>query len=438
MESNSLRGLFGVSSPRPVEQRVAPQPTEPTEPIENETPFEFPSGMMEKLLANPFTGDGTKHPDEHLIYVDEVCGLFKLAGIPDDVAKKKVFPLSLKGDALIWYRLCDDMRSWDYKRLKLEFHQKYYPMHLVHRDRNYIYNFRPREGESIAQAWGRLKSMLYSCPNHELPREIIMQSFYARLSENNRTMLDTSCAGSFMMKTIEFRWNLLDRIKRNSEDWDLDEGKESGMTPKFDCVKSFMDTDIFRKFSTKYGLDSEIVASFCESFATYVDLPKEKWFKYNPPIEVKVVAPITVEEKTVTYSDPIVPTSYVEKPPFPVRIKDHAKASTVVRKSNTRTCTPPEQINVEPCIAMVKDLLDDDLNGKYPMTYIKKLCMILHPLSWKVLMLLSSLPIEILFHQLGLLEMLKSCVGRLNILLIFLFLVPHKMTFVPLYLVDPS
>ena len=73
-------------------------------------------------------------------------------------------------------------------------------------------------------------------------------------------MLNTSCAGSFMMKTIEFRWNLLDRIKRSSEDWDLNEGKESSMTPKFDCVTSFMDTDIFRKFSTKYGLDSEIVA----------------------------------------------------------------------------------------------------------------------------------------------------------------------------------
>ena len=37
---------------------------------------------------------------------------------------------------------------------------------------------------------------------------------------------------------------------------------------------------------------------------------------------------------------------------------------------------------------------------------------------------------------LGLLEILKSCVGRSNTLLIFLFLVPHKMTFVPLYLVD--
>ena len=56
METNPLRGLFGVSSPRPVEKRVAPQPTEPTEnENENENAcFEVPAGMIEKLLANPF------------------------------------------------------------------------------------------------------------------------------------------------------------------------------------------------------------------------------------------------------------------------------------------------------------------------------------------------------------------------------------------------
>ena len=91
------------------------------------------------------------------------------------------------------------------------------------------------------------------------------------------------------MKTnIEFLWDLLERIKCNSEDWELNEGKESGIEPKFDCVKSFMNTDAFQKFSTKYGLDSEIVASFCESFATHADLLKEKWFKYHPPIKEKV------------------------------------------------------------------------------------------------------------------------------------------------------
>ena len=73
--------------------------------------------------------------------------------------------------------------------------------------------------------------------------------------------------------------------------------------------------------------------------------------------------PIKVEEKTITYNDPVVPTAYIEKPPFPVRIKDHAKASTMVGKSYTRTPTPPEQIKVEPSIAMVKDLLVDNIDG---------------------------------------------------------------------------
>ena len=98
-------------------------------------------------------------------------------------------------------------------------------------------------------------------------------------------MLDTSYVGCFMKKNIEFQWDILEIIKRNSEYWALEEGKESGIKLKYECVKSFMDTDAFQKFSTKYGLDSEIVASFCESFATHVELPKEKWFKFHPPIK---------------------------------------------------------------------------------------------------------------------------------------------------------
>ena len=35
----------------------------------------------------------------------------------------------------------------------------------------------------------------------------------------------------------------------------------------------------------------------------------------------------------------------------------------MVGKSNTRTPTPPEQIKVEPSIAMVKDLLADNIDG---------------------------------------------------------------------------
>ena len=67
-------------------------------------------------------------------------------------------------------------------------------------------------------------------------------------------MLDTSCTGSFMKMTIEFRWDLLERIKRNSKNWELGEGKESGIKLEFDCVKSFMNTML----STSLALNMDL------------------------------------------------------------------------------------------------------------------------------------------------------------------------------------
>ena len=46
--------------------------------------------MVEQLLANPYAGAETKHPDVHLIYVEQICGLFKLASLPGDEVMRKV------------------------------------------------------------------------------------------------------------------------------------------------------------------------------------------------------------------------------------------------------------------------------------------------------------------------------------------------------------
>ena len=110
-----------------------------------------------------------------------------------------------------------------------------------------------------------------------------------------------------------------------------------------------MNTHAFQKFRTKYGLDSEIVASFCESFATHVEVPKEKWFKYHPPIKEEIKEPVISKDETIIYNvDPVVPTAYIEKPPFPFNIKEHARVSTVVNKSYIKTPKPAEQIKIEP------------------------------------------------------------------------------------------
>ena len=70
---------------------------------------------------------------------------------------------------------------------------------------------------------------------------------------------------------------------------------------------------------------------------------------------MKVVEPIKVEEETITYNvHPIVPTAYIEKPPFPVRIKDRARASAVVRKSYTTTPTPLNKLKLNLVLLWLK------------------------------------------------------------------------------------
>ncbi|KAK1607193.1 hypothetical protein QYE76_030866 [Lolium multiflorum] len=48
----------------------------------------------------------------------------------------------------------------------------------------------------------------------------------------NKTLLDTTCSGSFTSNKEEFKRDLLDRIKENAEDWENDKGKESGYADK--------------------------------------------------------------------------------------------------------------------------------------------------------------------------------------------------------------
>ncbi|KAK1627300.1 hypothetical protein QYE76_001615 [Lolium multiflorum] len=48
----------------------------------------------------------------------------------------------------------------------------------------------------------------------------------------NKTLLDTTCSGSFTRNKEEFKRDLLDRIKENAEDWENDKGKESGYADK--------------------------------------------------------------------------------------------------------------------------------------------------------------------------------------------------------------
>jgi hypothetical protein len=123
-------------------------------------PFKIPTNIVERAMDNCYLGDETVHPGDHLLFIHELCELFKCAGISMNQVKRKLFSLSLKGRAAEWYKTLKGGRPVEWEEIVPLFYSKFYPSSEVYKDRNYIYNFYPHEGESISQEWVRLKSLI--------------------------------------------------------------------------------------------------------------------------------------------------------------------------------------------------------------------------------------------------------------------------------------
>ena len=159
---------------------------------------------------------------------------------------------------------------------------------------------------------------MLKCPIHELLSNIVIYNFYARLTLHDKDLLDASCSRSFTRMKEEAKWDLLDHIQENTEGWENDKGRKSGINYDFECIKTFMNTDEFRNISTAYGLDSQVVVNFYKAFASYFHMPKESFesFKnYHEPYKDKTVSPVTrsIEVNTV---DHIVPEPCCNHPNF--------------------------------------------------------------------------------------------------------------------------
>src|SRR3954462_7014236 len=212
---------------------------------------------------------------------------------------KKLVSVSLIDKASDWYKLLDNSHLLNWQELMSLFYTKFYPLHKIHQDRNHIYNFWPRDGESIAQAWGRLKSLTFKCPIHELPKEIILINFYVRLSRQDKDMLDASSSGVFQKRSVEERWDLIERIQKNTEDWEIDKGIESTINYEHDYIESYVKTYYFNTFFSKIGLDSQLMVDFCKDFASHIDFFRKKESQHHNPLKESLFK--------INFTDPFFP-----------------------------------------------------------------------------------------------------------------------------------
>ena len=95
-----------------------------------------------------------------------------------DVIVVRVFPLSLTGEAAIWFTELPYNSIFTWNQLRDVFLACYYPAYkkLNHKDR--VNNFVALPGESVSSSWDRFTSFLRSVPNHRIDDESLKKYFY--------------------------------------------------------------------------------------------------------------------------------------------------------------------------------------------------------------------------------------------------------------------
>jgi hypothetical protein len=125
MDNSPFGSLFG---------NATASATEP--PPAQLDPFKIPMKVVERVINNRYLGDGTIYPGDHLLFIHELCELFKCASISSSQVKRKLFSLSLKDGVAEWYRLLKDGPSLGWEEIVPLFYSKFYPPSEIHKDRN--------------------------------------------------------------------------------------------------------------------------------------------------------------------------------------------------------------------------------------------------------------------------------------------------------------
>ena len=92
-----------------------------------------------------------------------------------DVIGLRVFPLSLTGEAAIWFTKLSYNSIFTCNQLRDVFFARYYTVSkkLNHKDR--VNNFVALPGESVISSWDRFTSFLISVPNHHIDDESLKE-----------------------------------------------------------------------------------------------------------------------------------------------------------------------------------------------------------------------------------------------------------------------
>ncbi|KAM2122520.1 hypothetical protein ACFX1Q_020185 [Malus domestica] len=161
--------------------------------------FELKSSLLHHI--SKYHGLSMEDPNKHLKEFEVVCSSMTPINVDGSILKMKAFPFSLLKKAKDWlYELAPGtVTSWE--NMKRAFLEKFFPTSRVILLGKRISGIQQDEGESFPTYYERFKSLVASCPQHQMKEELLLQYFYEGLLPIEHQMLDASAGGALVDKT---------------------------------------------------------------------------------------------------------------------------------------------------------------------------------------------------------------------------------------------
>ncbi|GJU31270.1 reverse transcriptase domain-containing protein [Tanacetum coccineum] len=113
----------------------------------------------------------------------------------NEVVRLMMFPLSLTGEAKTWLDELSEGTIKNWNELRTAFISQFFPPALFDRLLGEIRSFSQHEGETLTDAWLRMKEMLKNCHGHNLSKGGIIKIFYHGLNETTQESLNAAAGG---------------------------------------------------------------------------------------------------------------------------------------------------------------------------------------------------------------------------------------------------
>ena len=136
-----------------------------------------------------------------------------------DVIGLREFPLSLTGEAAIWFTELVYNSIFTWNQLRDIVLALYYPVSKKQNHKDRVNNFVELPGESVGISWDGFTSFFRSVLNHRIDDKSLKQYYYRGQDDNNKEVFETIAGGSYGESPYAEIAKKLEKISRNNKAW---------------------------------------------------------------------------------------------------------------------------------------------------------------------------------------------------------------------------